>query len=66
MSGAAILRLGAIFITPARQRNIGESWLYAFADWTKIMLALVIPLFLGASILEVLITPRTALLILGG
>lgn len=66
LAGAAILRLGAVFITPTRQRNIGESWLYAFADWTKIILALVVPLFLGASILEVLITPRTALMILGG
>jgi uncharacterized membrane protein SpoIIM required for sporulation/ABC-type transport system involved in multi-copper enzyme maturation permease subunit len=66
LSGAAILRLGAIFITPSTQRNIGESWLYAFADWTKIMLAVVVPLFLGASILEVFITPRTALMILGG
>jgi uncharacterized membrane protein SpoIIM required for sporulation len=66
LSGAVILRLGAIFITPSAHRNIGESWLYAFADWIKIIVAIVMPLFLGASILEVFITPRTALMILGG
>ena len=65
IAGAAILRLGATFITPARGRSIGESWLYAFSDWMKIMLALVVPLLLGAAILEVFITPRTALMILG-
>lgn len=66
IAGAAILRLGATFITPTSGRNISESWLYALADWTKIMLAIVVPLFLGAAILEVFITPKTALIILGG
>jgi uncharacterized membrane protein SpoIIM required for sporulation len=65
LSGAAILRVGATLVTPAQGHTIGEDWLIALADWTKIMLALVIPLFMGAAALEVFITPRTAMMILG-
>jgi uncharacterized membrane protein SpoIIM required for sporulation len=36
------------------------------ADWVKVTLALVIPLFLGSAILEVFLTPRFALWVLGG
>jgi uncharacterized membrane protein SpoIIM required for sporulation len=66
LAGAAILRLGATLITPARGRTIGEAWLMALADWLRIFIALVVPLMLGAAILEVLITPRLAQLLLGG
>jgi uncharacterized membrane protein SpoIIM required for sporulation/ABC-type transport system involved in multi-copper enzyme maturation permease subunit len=65
IAGAAILRLGATLTTPARGKTIGEAWLGAFADWTKVMLGIAVPLLLGSAILEVLITPRIALMILG-
>jgi uncharacterized membrane protein SpoIIM required for sporulation len=65
LAGAAILRLGASLAAPARGRGIGEAWLEAFGDWTRIMVGLVIPLLLGAAILEVLVTPTIARLIFG-
>jgi uncharacterized membrane protein SpoIIM required for sporulation/ABC-type transport system involved in multi-copper enzyme maturation permease subunit len=66
IGGAAILRLGATLAAPAHGKTIGEAWLQALADWAKIMLALVIPLLLGAAALEVLVTPRVVGIIFGG
>lgn len=63
LGGAAILRLGAVLAAPANGKTIGEVWLPAFADWAKVMLSLVVPLLLGAAILEVILTPKIALLI---
>jgi uncharacterized membrane protein SpoIIM required for sporulation len=63
--GAAILRLGGTLTTPARGKTIGEAWLFALADWTRVTVALVLPLLLGAAALEVLVTPRLALMVLG-
>jgi uncharacterized membrane protein SpoIIM required for sporulation len=65
LAGAAILRLGASLVAPGQGQGFGEAWLRSFADWTRIMVALVIPLLLGAAVLEVLVTPRIALLIFG-
>jgi uncharacterized membrane protein SpoIIM required for sporulation len=66
LAGAAILRLGATLAAPAPDKTIGEAWLHSFADWMKIMLGLVFPLFLGAAFLEVFVTPRIAVWLLGG
>jgi len=66
LSGAAILRLGATLAAPAPGRTVGEAWLHALADWAKVILGLVFPLFLCAAILEVLVTPRIAVWLLGG
>ena len=66
ITGAAILQVGATFVTPARGQTIGEAWLRAMADWVKVTLVLVVPLFLGAAALEVFLTPRFALWVLGG
>jgi uncharacterized membrane protein SpoIIM required for sporulation len=65
ISGAAILRLGATLAAPTPGKTIGEAWLSALADWLKIMLVAVVPLLLGAAALEVWVTPRLALAILG-
>jgi len=66
LAGAAIIRLGAALAAPAPGKTIGEAWLHSLADWTKVMVGLVLPLLLGAAIIEVLVTPRLALAILGG
>jgi uncharacterized membrane protein SpoIIM required for sporulation len=66
IAGAAILRLGATLAAPANGSTVGEAWLQSFADWAKVMIGLVIPLLLGAAALEVLVTPRLAIWILGG
>ncbi len=65
LSGVAILQVGAILGAPAEGKTVGESWLYALGRWAKLMLALVLPLFLGAAIIEVFITPHVALFLLG-
>jgi uncharacterized membrane protein SpoIIM required for sporulation/ABC-type transport system involved in multi-copper enzyme maturation permease subunit len=65
LAGAAILRLGATLAAPAQGRTISEAWLYALADWSKVMVAIVVPLLLGAAAIEVFITPRLALLVFG-
>ena len=66
LSGAAILRMGASFVTPNQQMAISEGLVTSFADWAKITLAVVIPLFLGAAILEVFVSPLLMVRLLGG
>lgn len=66
LAGGAILRLGATLATPAHGQGIGEAMLRGLADWCKIMLGLVVPMLLGAAILEVYVTPRVVQLLLGG
>ena len=58
LAGAAILRLGATLATPSHGKSIGEAWLGAGADWAKVMVGVVLPLLLGAAVLEVLVTPQ--------
>jgi uncharacterized membrane protein SpoIIM required for sporulation/ABC-type transport system involved in multi-copper enzyme maturation permease subunit len=66
LAGGAILRLGGTLATPSQGRSIGEALLNALADWFRVMLGLVVPLLLGAAILEVYLTPRIVALLLGG
>lgn len=66
LAGAAILRLGATIASPAPGKTISEAWLGAAADWAKVMVGLVLPLLLGAAILEVLVTPRIVYWLFGG
>lgn len=65
MIGAGILQLGAVLLAPAKGKTISEAWLYALADCVKVLLGLIFPLMIGASALEVLVTPRIAVLLLG-
>jgi len=62
---ALILRVGATMVTPAQDQSISDSWLCALADWLKIVLVLVMPLFLAAALLEVYVTPYTISFFLG-
>jgi uncharacterized membrane protein SpoIIM required for sporulation len=66
LAGAAILGLGGTLAAPAHGRTIGEAWLAALADWVKVMAGLVLPLLLGAALIEVFITPHLAAWLLGG
>ena len=56
---ALILRVGATMVTPAQDQSISDSWLRALADWLRIVLVVVMPLFLIAAVLEVYVTPYT-------
>jgi uncharacterized membrane protein SpoIIM required for sporulation len=64
--GAAILRLGGTLAAPGKGKTIGESWLHALADWTRVLIGLVLPLLLAAAVLEVFVTPQVASIIFGG
>lgn len=66
LTGSAILRLGATLATPAQGKTIGEAFLRSLADWSRVMLGLVIPLLLGAAILEVFVTPLVIAWFFGG
>lgn len=65
LAGAAILRVGATFVTPAPGISIGEAWLCAMADWARITLGLVVPFFLISALLEMFISPRFVVMLLG-
>lgn len=56
---ALILRVGATMVTPAQDQSISDSFLRALADWLRIVLVVVVPLFLIAAVLEVYVTPYT-------
>lgn len=64
LTGAAVLSLGATLATPANGKTIGEAWLTALANWGKIILGIVIPLFFAAALVEVFITPHIAVWLL--
>jgi uncharacterized membrane protein SpoIIM required for sporulation/ABC-type transport system involved in multi-copper enzyme maturation permease subunit len=66
LSGAAILQLGASFVTPYYRPSIGEGLVSALADWAKVTVAVVVPLFLFSALLEVFISPQLMVRLLGG
>jgi uncharacterized membrane protein SpoIIM required for sporulation/ABC-type transport system involved in multi-copper enzyme maturation permease subunit len=63
LATAAVLHAGAVLAKPVRGKTVGEVWLEALADWTKVMAGVVIPLLLVGAAVEVLVTPRIALLL---
>lgn len=66
LSGAAILQVGASFVSSRNGQSIREGLVSSIADWAKITLAVVVPLFLGAAILEVFVSPQLMVRLLGG
>jgi uncharacterized membrane protein SpoIIM required for sporulation/ABC-type transport system involved in multi-copper enzyme maturation permease subunit len=66
LSGAAILQVGASFVSSCQGQTIGEGLARAIADWAKITLAIVVPLFFGAALLEVFVSPQLMVRLLGG
>jgi uncharacterized membrane protein SpoIIM required for sporulation len=66
VAGAAILQLGLAAVSLPKGSSLGESLLVAFADWLRLSLGLALPLFIGAAVIEVFLTPRIALMLLTG
>lgn len=58
LSCAAVLNLGLVLVTPQAGRTIGEVMLEALADWSRVVLGLVIPLLFIAAIVESQFTPH--------
>jgi uncharacterized membrane protein SpoIIM required for sporulation/ABC-type transport system involved in multi-copper enzyme maturation permease subunit len=57
LASAAMLRIGVVLVTPQVGRSMGEVVLELLADWTKIVVGVVIPLLVVASVIETYITP---------
>jgi len=57
LASAAMLRIGVVLVTPQMGKSFGEVLLEVLADWTKIVVGLVVPLLLIASVIETYITP---------
>ncbi len=62
--GAALLRLGAAWASPARGQSLGAFWLRALAQWAQVLVGVVLPLFVVAAIAEAWLTPRVAIWVL--
>ena len=57
LASAAMLRIGVVLVTPQVGRSMGEVVLELLADWTKVVVGLVIPLLLVAAVIETYVTP---------
>ena len=66
LAGAAILQLGMAAISQPKGASLGEGLMRALAEWTRIMIGIVVPLLIVAAIVEVFVTPHLALRLLFG
>jgi len=66
LAGAAVIRLGLAGVSLPRGTSLGEAWLTSLAEWARVFVGLVVPLLIAAALLEVFVTPRVAVLLLGG
>jgi uncharacterized membrane protein SpoIIM required for sporulation len=57
LASAAVLRIGVVLVTPQTGRSLGEVVLELLADWTKIVIGVVVPLLLIAAVIETYVTP---------
>jgi uncharacterized membrane protein SpoIIM required for sporulation/ABC-type transport system involved in multi-copper enzyme maturation permease subunit len=57
LSSAAVLRIGAVLVTPDATKTMGEVLLETLADWFKIVIGFVVPLLVIAAVIETYITP---------
>jgi uncharacterized membrane protein SpoIIM required for sporulation/ABC-type transport system involved in multi-copper enzyme maturation permease subunit len=63
--GAGILFMGAQIVAPSDGMSIGETGIIAFGKWARVLLAVIIPFFALAAVLEVFLTPRIVVWLLG-
>lgn len=66
LAGAAALRLGASVISPPPGKTVGEGWMEALADATRLWFMLILPLLFVAAIAEVYLTPYLVGVVIGG
>jgi uncharacterized membrane protein SpoIIM required for sporulation/ABC-type transport system involved in multi-copper enzyme maturation permease subunit len=65
IAGAAILQLGLAALSIPKGMSLSEGFISALAQLSRVMLGIVLPLLIAAAIVEVYVTPRIALLLLG-
>ncbi len=66
IAGAAILQLGMAVISMPQGSSLGEGWIRALAEWVRVGIGIVLPLLIGAALLETFLTPIIAVRLLGG
>ncbi len=64
LTSAAVLRMGAVLVTPQTGKSMGEVVLEVIADCAKIFIGLVIPLLIVAAFVEAYITPSILVTVL--
>jgi uncharacterized membrane protein SpoIIM required for sporulation/ABC-type transport system involved in multi-copper enzyme maturation permease subunit len=57
LATAAMLRVGALLVTPQTEKSLGETFLLSLADWFRVFIGLVVPLLVVAAVVEIYITP---------
>lgn len=57
LATAAVLKVGALLVTPQPDKSLGEVLLLSLADWFRVFLGLVVPLLAIAAVIEIYFTP---------
>lgn len=57
IASAAVMRIGAVLVTPQSGRSLGGVMLDVLADWFKVTLGIVLPLLAIAAVVEAYLTP---------
>jgi stage II sporulation protein M len=58
LASAAILRTGAVLVTPQTGKSMGQILLELLADGAKVIIGVALPLLMVASLIEAYITPQ--------
>lgn len=58
LAAAAALRLGAVIISPPPDKTLGQAWLEALGNATRLWFTVILPLLIIAAIIEVTVTPH--------
>lgn len=57
LATAAMLKVGALLVSPNTDKSIGETLLLSLADWLRVFVGLVVPLLAVAAVIEIYVTP---------
>ena len=58
LATAAVLKAGAVLVTPQPDKSLGEIFLLSLADWFRVFVGIVVPLLAIAAVVEVYVTPQ--------
>jgi uncharacterized membrane protein SpoIIM required for sporulation/ABC-type transport system involved in multi-copper enzyme maturation permease subunit len=64
--GAGFLYLGGRIIARSEGKSIGEIFVVSLGEWMRVYVGVALPLLALAAVLEVFLTPRVAVWLLGG
>jgi uncharacterized membrane protein SpoIIM required for sporulation/ABC-type transport system involved in multi-copper enzyme maturation permease subunit len=57
LATAAMLRVGALLVSPDTDKSLGETFLLSIADWFRVFVGMVVPLLAVAAVIEIYLTP---------